>query len=209
MTSSPDPERQDARWEGILRRLEAAIRSTEDILCGSPEESARVLDERARLLAQPVEEKGRPAEELEIVAFRLGPERYGIETRYVHGVLLRPEVTRLPAAPDCFLGVTTLRGDILPVADLRPLFGIEAGVLPDVLRILVLGREMPEIGVLAEEIEEVAILKAQDVHPPPPVRGADAGLLRGVTAEARIVLLGDALLRDSRLFMDQRQGQAP
>ena len=76
--------------------------------------------------------------------------------------------------------------------------------LTDLARVLVLGADRPEFGVLADAAHEVTTLRVDEVHEPPDsATGVGREYLRGVTKDALIVLDGAALLRDGRLFIDQ------
>jgi purine-binding chemotaxis protein CheW len=105
------------------------------------------------------------------------------------------------------VGVTNLRGDILAVFDLRRFFGLPPGAVTELARVLVLGDDRAEFGVLADEVHEVRALRTGDLlDAPASVAGVGREYLRGVTEEALVVLDGDVLLRDSRLFIDWREG---
>ena len=98
-----------------------------------------------------------------------------------------------------------LRGEILALIDLRAFFGIASRGLTDLSRILVLGWERNEFGIMADQVEEVSTLRVDEVLDTPatlPGGGGRAPLL-GVTADARIVLDGSALLADAALYIDQ------
>ncbi|MBI5444353.1 MAG: purine-binding chemotaxis protein CheW [Deltaproteobacteria bacterium] len=112
------------------------------------------------------------------------------------------DVTPVPGTPGYFVGVTNVRGEILPLVDLRKLFGVTARGLTDLSRIAVLGLERAELGLLADAVHEVTILRKVDLlEPPGPVAGIGPDYLLGVTADALIALDGEALLADPRLFV--------
>ena len=106
--------------------------------------------------------------------------------------------------PDFLIGVINLRGEILDVFDLRCLFGVPAGEVAESSRVVVLGDERDEFGVLADAAHEVTTLRRDEVlEPPGSVAGLARSYLRGVTAETLIILDGAELLQDARLFIDQ------
>jgi purine-binding chemotaxis protein CheW len=163
-----------------------------------------ILEERARALARPpVEESA--AERLDVVLFSLSGETYAAETRFVRAIQRSPELTRLPGTPPILIGVTNLRGEVLPVFDLRILLGVPAKGLPDLARLIVLGDDENDLGILADESREVRRLPRREIfEAAAPLATAARDLLLGVTADAVIVLDGAAVLRDRRLFV---QGQ--
>ena len=114
------------------------------------------------------------------------------------------ELTPVPGAPDFLVGITNRGGEILAVMDLRPFFGLAAKGLSDLSRVIVLSDDQAELGVLADAIDEVIPLRTDEVlEPPLTATGIGREYLRGVTADALIVLDGGVLLRDPRLCIDQ------
>ena len=166
--------------------------------------------QRARLLAR-VPSGALPAiEMIELLVFCLGTERYAVGTEHVREVLRFGDCTPLPATPDFLIGITNVRGQILAVFDPRRLFDLPA--LPQAdrggehARIIVLGDERAEFGVLADVVTEVVRLRSDAVlEAPGSVAGIARAFLRGVTADALIVLDGAILLKDQRLFIQQSE----
>ena len=52
----------------------------------------------------------------EFLAFKLGPEEYGVDILSVQEIRGYDTVTRVPEAPDYIKGVINLRGVIVPVS---------------------------------------------------------------------------------------------
>ena len=74
----------------------------------------------------------------------------------------------------------------------------------DPTRVLVLGDDRAEFGVLADAAHDITTLRVDEIHAAPDsATGVGREYLRGVTADALIVLDGAALLQDGRLFIDQ------
>ncbi len=196
-------------WGRIRKRLARALEATEGAQRLSPARARAVLDERARALAHAPVEETAAASALEVVVFGLAEERYAIEARHVREVVRLIELTPLPGAPEFLPGVTNLRGQILAVIDLRKFFGAAPRGLSDLSRLVVLGAGRPEFGILADTVHEVAALvEAQILNPEAAVAGVGRDYLRGVTADGLIVLDGEALLQDPRLFVDQGEAGA-
>ena len=75
--------------------------------------------------------------------------------------------------------------------------------MTDLSRILVLGNERIEFGLLVDAAQEVFRLRFEDIlEPPGSLQGLGRECLRGVTADALIVLDGALLLQDQRLFIN-------
>ena len=194
-------------WQEVRRRLERLAAAANGAPGLAPERARAVLVERARALARVPPEAPDASEVVRVVTFALADERYAVEARYVREVTRLGEHTPVPGAPDFLVGVVNLRGDILAVFDLRKLFDLAPGAVTDMSRILVLGEDRAEFGVLADEAQEVRALRtAELLEAPASVGGVGREYLRGVTEEALAVLDGDVLLRDHRLFIDWREG---
>src|SRR5262249_8699515 len=107
-------------------------------------------------------------------------------------------------------GVVNLGGEILDVIDLRAVFGLgsRASGPAESAPVIVLGEARNEFGVLADAVHRVATLPIADVlEPAESAPGIDRQHVRGVTADALIVLDAAGLVRDDRLVIDQ--GEAP
>lgn len=199
------PEKRHAiDWSDIrarLTRVAAAIESTERL---SPERAKALLDERARVLAVPPPPTLQASERLEVAIFDLANERYAIETCHLREIVPIAEFTPVPGAPEFLVGVTNLRGEILAVVDLRKLLSVPVREVTDSARMLVVGADRPEFGILADAVHEVARLRTEQIlDPPVSVTGIGREWLRGVTRDSLIVLDGAVLLRHSQLFIDQ------
>jgi len=197
-------KRHDAiDWQAVRDRLNRSAQALEEAQRLSPERVRAILEARARAAARIPEVAPVAEAVIEVVRFTLGAERYALETTCVREILRSREITSMPGAPDFLVGVTNLRGQIVAVFDLRRYFGIPAPDATDLARVIVLGRERIEFGVLADAVHEVALLRLDQIsEPPESVAGLARSFLRGVTAEALIVLDAGVLLDDPRLFID-------
>jgi purine-binding chemotaxis protein CheW len=195
------------RAYALLDRDELRRRATDaEAQLGPAAKAARataILAERARLLARPLASEASSGASIEIVTFDLAGERYGVEARYVQEVARIVDLTPLPGAPDFIVGIVSLRGEIVAVVELRRLFGVATHGLTDLSRLIVLGLDRPELGILAEGADALTTLPLDEILDPP-AAGASIGRehLRGVTRGARLLLDAEALLGDERLFIN-------
>ena len=189
-------------WDAASRRLKRLASATEATTTADPAREAALLDERARALARPLERHTQAGPLLELVHFRSGEQDYALETRFVLEVLRAPEqLVPLPGAPQVLRGLTLLHGEVLAVVELAPLFGRAAPAAHG--PVLVVGAGRPELGLRADVVEEVRLLARDTLLAPPPALGAqERTLLAGISRDGIIVLEGEALLGDGRLFFD-------
>lgn len=160
-----------------------------------------VLLERARLLARTPDETLLASEVFEAIRFCIGPERFAVETRFVHEIVRLDEITRVPGSCDVLVGVTNLRGEILAVMNLGRLLNVT--VDPDRFAwIIVMGDVGTEFGIAVETVEEVCSQRTNEILAPEKSTDDRHGLIRGVTQDAVRILNGMAILADKRLFID-------
>ncbi len=111
-------------------------------------------------------------------------------------------ITPIPDTDDFFLGLTNLRGEITAIIDLGCFLGLSGQTQRD-SQVLVLGTEKPECAILVDELEHVTTIRKQDIREPSGGLGSVVDLLVGCTADAIMILDGDALLRCDRIYIDQ------
>lgn len=193
-------------WAAARRKLERLQRNARSTGL-SPERVRAILDERARTLSQrPAREPSPEDSSLEVVTFALASERYAIETRYVREVVRLVDFTPVPGAPEFVVGVTNHRGQILCIVDLRSFLGVPSIGLTDLSRVIVVGGDTAEFGVLADRTDAIDSLLRSDLQSPSEAAiGVGCEYLLGVTRQAVLVLNGARLLQDPRLFIDQRE----
>jgi len=130
------------------------------------------------------------AQELQLVAFRLGREEYGLPINKVQEINRLTPVTKLPQAPSFMEGIINLRGRIIPIIDLRKRFGLEAEN-KDETRIIIVDINSQIVGIIVDAVTEVMRLPATSIEPPPPSFILDAEYIDGVgkLADRLLILL--------------------
>jgi chemotaxis signal transduction protein len=152
----------------------------------------KILDERARRLARPLQTTVE-ALGAEMLFFSLGDEQLAIEVRYVITIVPLPDIAPVPDLPAVFLGVVNHAGEIFPVVDLRVLTsGRPTGDRAKLL--VIVGEQRRELGIVVTEAESIAAVTGA-------LPFGDSELIRGVLDGQRVLVDGDALLRDPRLFL--------
>ena len=165
-----------------------------------------VLEERARRLAQPPPGESHEGDAIEVVAFALASERYAVESRHVREVAQLTDLAPVPGAPEFLAGVTNLRGEILAVVDLRRFFGVPVRGITDLSRLVVLGGEASEFGVLADAVTGIVSVRPEELlEPLASATGTGGEYVKGMTKEGLIMLDGAALLESPRLVIEQRE----
>jgi chemotaxis signal transduction protein len=122
--------------------------------------------------------------------------RFAVEVRYAREVVVVDEYTIVPLAPSYLLGVANLRGNIMPVVDVRPLLGMAPAVAGHEVRALVIERDAVKIGLLIDEV-----LGLEPLDGPLPVDDGDIAGAEGVIAGRLQWDGGDVTLLDVRALL--------
>lgn len=107
------------------------------------------------------------------VTLGLGDEIFAVPIEQVQEILDSQPVSRLPQAPPSLLGMTDVRGEGIPVLDLRLVLGMSEADNTENTRIVVLKLETPDklltFGLRADRVFEVTSLDEAELNPPPDV----------------------------------------
>jgi len=103
------------------------------------------------------EENGLLAEldEEQMVVFKLAGEQYGVRINQVQEINRLSQITKVPRAAKFVEGVVNLRGDVIPLIDLRKRFEIESKAYNEFTRIIVSDINSKKIGIIVDEVMEV------------------------------------------------------
>lgn len=191
-------------WRETHARLERSRQALEAGARVSPEELHRILKKRAEALASPLRERRIPAESLELVVFSLSGERYAVDAEHVQAVVPLREITPLPCSPSFVLGVVNHRGRILPVLDLRRLFGLVSDAVPEDARLVVAEAGGMQFAIFADGIAGTIRIEPRKLAAPPvTLTGDQKTWLAGVTADMIVVLDLEAMVRESRIVVNE------
>jgi chemotaxis signal transduction protein len=177
------------------------------------EQTSRILEERARRLALPPEKLSKRGEFLELAAFELGAERYGVPAALVQETqpLRAHHWCRVPGAPVFITGALNLRGHIYSIMDLSSFQGLPAHPPSEKAHFLLVrggkcedGKEM-ELALLADEPPRLLTVRREDLQPPPASISLQQHVL-GVTSGMLVALDLECLLSDPRLLVVQADG---
>ena len=106
-------------------------------------------------------------EEIQMLTFSLDNVSYGVNVHQVREVKNFEGVTPVPYAPPYVKGVTNLRGEVIPVIDLRERFGIQAKKGAEDAGIMVIVQDKHPIGVMVDSVMEVLTLPKKDIESNP------------------------------------------
>jgi purine-binding chemotaxis protein CheW len=186
----------------VFDRLQAAIRALDHKLQESEEVAPEVLAERtARIAREAV--SGQRVIGRAFLLFKRGGHRYGTPLERLVAVQPLASLTAVPSVPPFYLGVTNVRGEVIPVIDLPILLGGPAGA-PTPRWVLQVGHDDYTCAVAVDEFEDLVELDQASlgaIMPTLPALAQRYGI--GVTGD-RVVLvdLGE-LIGDPSLIVDE------
>lgn len=133
------------------------------------------------------------SETIQVVSFKLGSEEYGVDIAQVQEINRMVSVTHVPRAPQFMEGVINLRGQLIPIIDLRTRFGMPRAEHTKNTRIVVTEIGTKRVGMVVDSVSEVLRLPTDHIEPAPEmITGVDTEYIRGVgKIEDRLIILLD------------------
>ena len=144
---------------------------------------------------------------LQLVGFTLGDEDFGVDILSVQEINRVTEITKIPSTPDFVKGVINLRGNVIPVIDLRSRLGMPEREHDKQTRIIVADVDDRTVGLVVDAVSEVIRMDANLVEPPPEIivgAGDKGRYIKGVgKLDDKLLMLLDI----NSMFSKQEQEQ--
>ena len=162
-------------------------------------------------LAQQLEEKKENAAivDFKMVTFSLADKDYSIDIMHVKEIAKAGRFTYVPNTLPFVLGVYNLRGEIIPILDLRIFFNIEVPPREEnkLENMLILQVEDQKFGVVVDKIDKVIGVQKSSIQPPHPLFGdINIKYIDGVVeSNNRLYVLLDI----TRIFSSKEAAEAP
>ena len=102
--------------------------------------------------------------------FQIGDEEYGIGIMYVIEVIGMQKITEVPDMPDFVKGVINLRGQVIPVMDVRTRFKMDSREYDDRTCIVVVNIKDTAIGLVVDMVSDVLDIPESQIDPPPKIK---------------------------------------
>ncbi|MEK7432607.1 MAG: chemotaxis protein CheW [Cyanobacteriota bacterium] len=107
------------------------------------------------------------AEELHVVVFKLGSDDYCIPVTQAKEIQIYQTPTRIPNTPNFVEGVINLRGQIIPILDLKKRFNSGFTEITPTTKIIIIEMEKEMLGVIVDSVSEVLKTLQSKFEPPP------------------------------------------
>ena len=129
----------------------------------------------------------------EFLTFSLGQEEYAIDILRVQEIRGYESVTAIANAPEFIKGVINLRGEIVPIVDLRIKFKVGQATYDQFTVVIILNIFNRVVGIVVDGVSDVTALTGDQIKPPPEFGIAfDSQYLLGLgTLEERMLIIVD------------------
>jgi purine-binding chemotaxis protein CheW len=142
---------------------------------------------------------------LQYVSFTLGNESYAIDIMKIREVREWEETTKLPDSPNYMIGALDIRGNIVPVIDLKQRLGFSANEIDPTKAVIVLKLGEKRIGLLVDTVADIDEANHSDVKPAPNMDGGiKRDYINGVISNEKGMLI---ILEAEKLFSDEMINQ--
>ena len=134
------------------------------------------------------------------LTFHLAGEDYGIEIAHVTEIIGIQKITDVPDMPAFVKGVINLRGNVIPVMDVRLRFNIEERAYDERTCIIVVEVDGTSVGLVVDQVSEVADIPENNIEPAPQTgKSSSSRFIKGmgkINDEVKILLRVEQLLLD-------------
>lgn len=115
------------------------------------------------------------------LAFMLGAEEYSLDIVSIREIIKPRDITDIPRVPGFLLGIISLRGNIIPIFDLKRRLHLGVSEINNHSRIIVCQEGERFAGLLVDRISQVVSMPSLNIEPPPAIlTGIDRELVSGV-----------------------------
>ncbi|MCX6131223.1 MAG: chemotaxis protein CheW [Proteobacteria bacterium] len=136
------------------------------------------------------------------LSFTLGGQTFGIAIGLVREINQVPEITPVPNAPHCVVGVINLRAKVIPVVDLRLKFKLQPRPFNRDTCVIIVEAEQGLVAVVVDTVASVIVLKNDQIDAPSAlVQGAANKLILGLARVGE----GLVIILDIKKSLDQEQ----
>ncbi len=118
----------------------------------------------------------------QLVSFRVSDEEFGIDILQVQEIIRMLPIAIVPSAPSFVKGVIDLRGEVIPIIDMRKRFKLPPIPYDNETRIIVVHTTNFTVGFIVDAVCEVIRISESAIEKPPAVvEGDGANYIKGVS----------------------------
>ena len=130
-------------------------------------------------------------EVVQLVGFIVGEEEFAVPILSIQEIIKPIEWTSVPFTPDYVLGVFNLRGNVLPLVDLRVKFSSSANDIDENTRFIVMKIKNEDVAFIIDRLTSALRVKKKNILPPPDTYNNEDDIIDGVgrMEDGRIVTI--------------------
>ena len=118
----------------------------------------------------------------QLVSFKVRDEEFGIDILQVQEIIRMLPIAIVPSAPSFVKGVIDLRGEVIPIIDMRKRFKLPAIPYDNETRIIVVHTKSFTVGFIVDAVCEVIRISESAIERPPAVVDGDgSSYIKGVS----------------------------
>ncbi len=165
-------------------------------------------------ITDPAEEQ---RDENRILTFRLEKQFYGVSIAHVEQIISMQPLTEVPEFPAYAKGIMSLRGEVIPVVDLRMCLGMKEAPYTERTCIVIANIGTLHLGCIVDEVDAVAGVSDEQLLPAPRMAEESArdnctsgiAKLQGEEGREKVVICLDfaRLLRTDEISALQKASQ--
>jgi len=121
-------------------------------------------------------------DEIQLVTFKLGAEEFAVGIEEVQEINRVDEITAIPQSQAYIDGVMNLRGNVIPVINLRKRFGLEFKEHDEASRVIIVTILNKQTGLIVDSVSEVLRIPSKNIESTPDLMAQDTktSFLKGV-----------------------------
>jgi len=117
---------------------------------------------------------------IQLVGFIVGNEEFAVPILSIQEIIKPIEWTKVPFTEDFVLGVFNLRGNVLPLIDLRKKFGASQADFDDDVRFIVIKIDDELAGFVIDRLTEALRIESSSILPPPDTSMDREAIIEGI-----------------------------
>jgi purine-binding chemotaxis protein CheW len=103
--------------------------------------------------------------DIQLACFNLGDNLFAVDIMRIREIVLPQKLASLPGASQVLEGVINLRGDVIPVMDLRKRFGMPAASSGMTGKLLIVSLARQALALAVDNVMEVVTVSAREIKP--------------------------------------------
>lgn len=102
--------------------------------------------------------------DLNVIVFQIGKQNFAFSLDNVKEIIKVPSITPVPLTKSHVAGLINLRGDVIPVLNLREKYGIESYIKSEDARIIIIEKNNVKIGMLVDKVLNISSIDQSQVN---------------------------------------------